>query len=99
MCYTTLRQSKRSLDEYIMKMACQMLPKFEKYWSDFSLILTIAIVFDTRYKLQFVDFSYKKLCGPDSQQISQVKEKLFPYLESILMHTLSILIKVWVQMW
>lgn len=68
-------------NEYIRNMATKMLPKFEKYWSEFSLILTIAAIFDPRYKLQFVDFSYKKLYGPDSQQFLQVKEKLFALFE------------------
>lgn len=77
MCYNSLRQSMSSPDEYIKKMAGKMLPKFEKYWSDFSLILTIAVVFDPRYKLQFVDFFYRKLYGSNSRQFLQVKEKLF----------------------
>ncbi|XP_041997919.1 zinc finger BED domain-containing protein RICESLEEPER 1-like [Salvia splendens] len=58
-------------------MTEKMLPKFEKYWSDFSMILTIAVVFDPRYNLQFVDFFYKKLYGPDSPQFELVKGKLF----------------------
>ena len=41
------------------------------------MILTIAVVFDPRYKLQFVDFFYKKLYGLNSPQFSLVKEKLF----------------------
>ncbi|KAL1567116.1 zinc finger BED domain-containing protein RICESLEEPER 2-like [Salvia divinorum] len=81
MCYSSLRQSQNSSDEYIKKMAELMLPKFEKYWSDFSMILTIAVVFDPRYKLQFVDFFYKKLYGPNSRQFLLVKEKLFALFE------------------
>ncbi|XP_042006268.1 zinc finger BED domain-containing protein RICESLEEPER 4-like [Salvia splendens] len=77
MCYNSLRLSINSPDEYIRKMVEKMLPKFEKYWSDFSMILTIAVVFDPRYKLQFVDFFYKKLYGPDSLQFELVKGKLF----------------------
>ncbi|XP_047978749.1 zinc finger BED domain-containing protein RICESLEEPER 2-like [Salvia hispanica] len=81
MCYSSLRQHQNSSDPYLKKMAELMLPKFEKYWSDFSMILTIAVVFDPRYKLQFVDFFYKKLYGPDSRQFSLVKEKLFALFE------------------
>ncbi|KAL6511262.1 hypothetical protein OROHE_020486 [Orobanche hederae] len=77
MCFSSLRQNSDSPDEYIKKMALKMLPKFEKYWSDFSLILTIAVVFDPRYKLQFVDFFYNKLYGSNSCQFLLVKDKLF----------------------
>ena len=31
-------------------MASEMLVKFEKYWSDYSIVLSIAIVLDPRYK-------------------------------------------------
>ncbi|XP_057786140.1 zinc finger BED domain-containing protein DAYSLEEPER-like [Salvia miltiorrhiza] len=62
-------------------MAEKMLPKFEKYRSDFSLILTMAVVFDPRYKFQFVEFFYKKLYGPNSRQCSLVREKLFALFE------------------
>ncbi|XP_042018987.1 zinc finger BED domain-containing protein RICESLEEPER 2-like [Salvia splendens] len=81
MCYSSLRQHQNSSDPYLKKMAELMLPKFEKYWSDFSMVLTIAVVFDPRYKLQFVDFFYKKLYGPNSRQFSSVKEKLFSLFE------------------
>ncbi|KAL8506688.1 hypothetical protein ACS0TY_017547 [Phlomoides rotata] len=83
-CYASLRQSKNSEDEYIRNMTKKMLEKFEKYWLNFSLILTIADVFDPRYKLQFVEFSYKKLYGADSRQFLQVKEKLLSILKSTL---------------
>ena len=33
-------------DEYLKNIALQMLGKFQKYWSDFSPILSIALVFD-----------------------------------------------------
>lgn len=75
-CYASLKKSLDTENEWIKKMAALMLSKFEKYWSDFSLILTIAVVFDPRYKLQFVEFSYNKLYGHGSRQFLQVKEKL-----------------------
>ena len=55
-----------------------MTVKFEKYWSEFSLILAIAMVVDPRYKLQFVDWCYKKIYGVgNSVQFLHVKDKLF----------------------
>ena len=43
-----------------------MMDKFQKYWSDFNLTLAIAAVFDPRYKLHFVEWSYKKIYGDDN---------------------------------
>ena len=61
MIYLTLRQQMENEDEYMRRMATQMLAKFEKYWLDFNVLLAIVVSLDPRYKLQFVDFCYKKL--------------------------------------
>ena len=53
-----------------------MFAKFEKYWSDFSLILAIAVVFDPRYKIQTVEWGYKKIYGENSSQFEEVKSTL-----------------------
>uniref|UniRef100_A0A2N9GYW2 BED-type domain-containing protein n=1 Tax=Fagus sylvatica TaxID=28930 RepID=A0A2N9GYW2_FAGSY len=67
-----------SEDEYMRRMAEQMLVKFEKYWSEFSVVLAIAVILDPRYKLRFVDFCYQKLYGVGgSYEYLKVREKLF----------------------
>ncbi|XP_060675775.1 zinc finger BED domain-containing protein RICESLEEPER 2-like [Ziziphus jujuba] len=77
-CYVTLKENIESEDDYLRTMANQMLKKFEKYWSEFSLILTIAVVVDPRYKLQFVDWCYRKIYGASgSSEFIRVKSKLF----------------------
>ena len=48
-------------DNFMRRMATQMYAKFTKYWSEFSLILAIAVVLDPCFKMQFVEFSYMKL--------------------------------------
>ena len=68
-------------DDYLQDMADQMWTKFQKYWSEFHLTLAIACVLDPRYKLQFVDFSYKKLYGPDCMECIHLKNKLFGLFE------------------
>ncbi|KAL0000368.1 hypothetical protein SO802_014149 [Lithocarpus litseifolius] len=78
MIYLTLRQQTENEDEYMRRMAVQMLAKFEKYWLDFNVLLAIAVSLDPRYKLQFVDFCYKKLYGYNgSPAYLNVREKLF----------------------
>nr|XP_023886061.1 zinc finger BED domain-containing protein RICESLEEPER 2-like [Quercus suber] len=78
MIYLTLRQQMENEDEYMRRMAIQMLAKFEKYWLDFNVPLAIAVTLDPRYKLQFVNFCYKKLYGySGSPAYLNVCEKLF----------------------
>jgi hypothetical protein len=52
-----------SKDEYKRLMATQMLSKFEKYWSELSVVLVLAVVLDPRYKLKLVNFCYSRLYG------------------------------------
>ena len=76
--YLTLRQDSESEDEYMKRMAEQMLVKFEKYWSEFSVVLAIVVILDPRYKLRFIDFCYQKLYGVGgSYEYLKVCEKLF----------------------
>ena len=74
--YVTLWEQSESED--VRKMAVQMLVKFEKYWSECNVVLAIAVILDPRYKLQFVDFCYRKIYGvSDSLEYLKVREKLF----------------------
>ena len=38
-----------------------MKGKFDKYWDCYSVVLACAIVLDPRYKLDYVDFNFKKI--------------------------------------
>ncbi|XP_019173402.1 PREDICTED: zinc finger BED domain-containing protein RICESLEEPER 1-like [Ipomoea nil] len=73
----TLEEQKNGDDLGMRNMAIQMFAKFEKYWSAFSLILAVAVILDPRYKINFVDWSYKQLYGHDSMEFKKVKESLF----------------------
>lgn len=42
-------------------MAKEMKKKFEEYWDCYSIVLSLAIIFDPRYKIQFVEFCFQKL--------------------------------------
>ncbi|KAB2611168.1 hypothetical protein D8674_019200 [Pyrus ussuriensis x Pyrus communis] len=63
-------------ESFMKKMGTYMYMKFEKYWSEYSLILAIAIILDPRYKLHFVDWAYTKLHGVNSVEFAKVDDKL-----------------------
>nr|XP_043615804.1 zinc finger BED domain-containing protein RICESLEEPER 2-like [Erigeron canadensis] len=71
MVYFTLHDSMSSKDEYTRRMGASMMENFKKYWSDFSLTLAIAVVFDPRYKLHFIEWSYTKIYGEHNCQYSE----------------------------
>ncbi|XP_052209308.1 zinc finger BED domain-containing protein RICESLEEPER 2-like [Diospyros lotus] len=74
--YMMLKEHMDSEDVYLKNMANLMMAKFEKYWSEFSMILAIAVILDPRYKLQFVNWAYEKMYGVDSPQFDNVSSKL-----------------------
>ena len=45
------------------------------------MILAIAVILDPRYKLQFMDWSYKKFYGNDSYEFQRVKDNLFSFYD------------------
>ena len=42
-------------------MVEHMKVKFDKYWNCYSVVLACAIVLDPRYKLDYVDYIFKKI--------------------------------------
>ena len=76
MAYLTLHDSMTLGDEYMKDMATSMMEKFQKYWSDFNLTLAIAVVFDPRYKLHFIEWSYKKVYGEINDKFGIVDKLL-----------------------
>ncbi|XP_062028903.1 zinc finger BED domain-containing protein RICESLEEPER 2-like [Rosa rugosa] len=73
----SIQQAMRHQDGFMRQMGLEMNMKFEKYWSDYSLILGIAIVMDPRYKMEFVEWAYSKLYGVNSEQLKQFTDTLF----------------------
>jgi hypothetical protein len=74
--YVNLKQELVSEDGYKRLIVSQMISKFEKYWSEFSLVLAIAVVLDPRYKLRLVKYYYTKIYGADSQEYENVTKML-----------------------
>jgi hypothetical protein len=74
--YLNLKQELVNEDGYKRLMASQMISKFEKYWSEFSLVLAIVIVLDPRYKLDLVKYYYTKIYIAESQEYENVTKTL-----------------------
>ncbi|KAF7144054.1 hypothetical protein RHSIM_Rhsim05G0096700 [Rhododendron simsii] len=92
-----------STDPFMRRMAGQMMVKFYKYWSENSVILAIAVIFDPRFKFQLVEYSYGKLYGESSSEdfdafeshsfVSSAQKsqlELYPELASMARDVLSI---------
>ena len=56
-------------------MINQMIFKFEKYWSKFSIVLAIVVVLDPRYKLCLIKYYYMKIYRVDSKEYDNVNKK------------------------
>ena len=63
-------------------MVSQMKLKFDKYWSDYSLVLSCAVVLDLGYKLRFLEYCQKKTYGDGYQdRLTIVSCTLFDLFE------------------
>ncbi|PKU62729.1 Putative AC transposase [Dendrobium catenatum] len=75
--YAELKNVLLSSHQSLKKMAAGMIVKFEKYWSEFSDILAVAVILDPRYKMAFVEWCYQKLyAGNSNSELRKLKLKL-----------------------
>lgn len=60
---TYLRDAATDLGSLLGRMSLNMLEKFEKYWieKEPNILLSIAVVLDPRFKLQYLRFCYNKI--------------------------------------
>ncbi|KAK9689202.1 hypothetical protein RND81_09G043000 [Saponaria officinalis] len=73
-----LKEEMGNRDGFMKTMATKMFVKFDKYWSSFSTIMAIAVVFDPRYKFNVVDWAYKKVFEETyNLEFEIFKDKLF----------------------
>jgi hypothetical protein len=74
--YVNLKHEFVSEDVDKRSMANQMISKFEKYWSEFSVMLAITVVLDPRYKLRLVKYYYTKIYGAEFMEYDNDQRKL-----------------------
>ncbi|XP_050207600.1 zinc finger BED domain-containing protein RICESLEEPER 2-like [Mercurialis annua] len=69
-------------EDVISRMATRMKIKFDKYWHSYSEILSIAIILDPRYKLDFVEFCLFKIDGIESKdRVLHIRNRLYSLFE------------------
>lgn len=53
---------------FMTPMVKEMQSKFDRYWSEYNLILSCAAILDPRYKIKFVEYCFTKLYGSAAQR-------------------------------
>jgi len=77
-----LRDTLRNDDPLMKDMANRMMNKFDKYWSEYSTILSIAMILDPQMKLEALRFYYSKL-DPSTcdKKLNHIKGKMYKLFE------------------
>ena len=68
------------LDIFINDMAQRMKVKFDKYWDSYNVVLACGVVLDPRYKLDFVDYIFRKIESNDlttKMKLQHVRTQLY----------------------
>ncbi|KAG6403021.1 hypothetical protein SASPL_135236 [Salvia splendens] len=77
-CRDWMIKNSRSHDEVVKSMSLKMQSKFEKYWEEYSDILSMGAVFDPRMKLKLVEYCYSTLDPLSSEdKVNRLKMKLY----------------------
>ena len=67
-----------SEDEVTKDMVARMKVKFDKYWSEYSIIIALECVLYPHSKLKFLSYCYKRLYPYDHQEkVNRVKGALY----------------------
>ncbi|XP_024968952.1 zinc finger BED domain-containing protein DAYSLEEPER-like isoform X3 [Cynara cardunculus var. scolymus] len=61
-----LKHAAVSDDAFIRNLTRPMHERFNRYWKDCSLVFSIAVVMDPRFKMKLVEFSFSRIYGEDA---------------------------------
>nr|CAD1823589.1 unnamed protein product [Ananas comosus var. bracteatus] len=50
-----------NFDEFLKNMAVEMRKKFDKYWGECNMLMSIAAIMDPRYKMKLIKFCFPKI--------------------------------------
>lgn len=73
-------------DDFIRAMVRRMKAKFDKYWGECNLLMSIAAILDPRQKMRVVEFAFPQMYPPyeAEENISKVKRVIFEVYEEYL---------------
>ena len=76
----TFNEWSLSSNEMISLMVESMLAKFNSYWANLNVVMAVAAILDSRYKMKLLDFYYPNIYGDNSDlEIEKIKN-LYYYL-------------------
>lgn len=67
-----LDKEARGDNEYLKPVATKMKEKFDKYWSDCNLLISIAAVLDPRVKMKCIDIIFKSLYSESEALVQSI---------------------------
>ena len=69
-------------DLLIQSMCCRMKEKFDKYWSEYSVVLAFGAILDPTKKLNFLRYTYSRLdSSSHEEKLEGVKKALYALFE------------------
>nr|GMD98118.1 zinc finger BED domain-containing protein RICESLEEPER 2-like [Ipomoea batatas] len=60
-------------EELIRDMIEKMKTKFDKYWGDCNLLMSIGAILDPRYKMRLIDFAFNQIYNANDARINVMK--------------------------
>ena len=78
-----LKEQSHSRDKVIRDMVLNMRAKFDKYWSEYTLLFAFATILDPRCKKVFLKYCYKKLYE-DEEKATFILSQVIAKLETLL---------------
>ncbi|XP_074281702.1 zinc finger BED domain-containing protein DAYSLEEPER-like [Silene latifolia] len=63
-----LKEGLEDKDPEISNLAKKMKSEYDEYWESYCTVLAFAIVFDPRYKFDFVKFSFERMYGAGAEE-------------------------------
>nr|CAD1840604.1 unnamed protein product [Ananas comosus var. bracteatus] len=78
-----LNQKSECEDEFLKNMAVEMRKKFDKYWGECNMLMSIAAIMDPRYKMKLIKFCFPKIYSQIEfvDHILRVQRALFDIYE------------------
>ena len=79
--HSSLEKASNNPPPFMCNMIMDMSQKFKKYWDEYNLLLSHAIVLDPRYKLRFVEYCFSKIYDDVDYHVENVRNIMFELFE------------------